>query len=335
LTKVTIKDIAKKLGVSATTVSKVINNHPDISAKTRKIVQDTIEKMGYIPNFTAQNLRKNVTKFIGLVISDNTNPYYAEVIKAVEKVIKDKNYHTIIFNNEENPEKELKFIKELLSINVAGVIISPARGNKKSIKILEKYEIPFVLCNRYIKKDENNYVIANDFKAGYIATNHLLKNRSKKIIFLNGFKGISCARDRLEGYKTALRENNLPIVRNRLYYDIIDHDNGYKITKKVLQEHKPPFSILCISDHVATGAIRRLLEKKIKIPEEISVMGIDNVQNSYYSFSVPSLTTVDIPQYMVGFKSASILFDLIENPIENNQGIRIVFEPKLVVRGSA
>ena len=249
--KIILKDIAKELGVSITTVSKVINKHPDISNATRKRVLSYIKKIEYIPNFTAQNLRKKVTKFVGLIISDNSNPFYAEVIRNAEREIVSRNYHTIIFNNDENPEKEVNFIKELISLNVAGIIISPARGNIESIKILKQYEIPYVLCNRYINKKRDYYVIADDFKAGFIATEYLLKSRSKKIIFLNGFKGISCARDRLLGHEAALKENNLLVIKNQFYEDIINSSDSYNIMEKILTEHKPPFAILCISDFVA------------------------------------------------------------------------------------
>ena len=245
-----------------------------------------------------------------------------------------RNYHTIIFNSDENPEKEIKFIKELISINVAGVIISPARGNTGGIKMLKQYNIPYVLCNRYINKKSDYYVIADDYKAGFIATEYLLKNGPKKIIFLNGFKGISCARERLLGHKTALRKNNLPIIKKQFYEDIINGQDGYNIMEKIFSENKPPFSILCISDFVATGVIKYLINKGIKIPDEISVMGIDNIQKFSYSFLIPSLTTVDIQQNLIGLNSAIMLFNLINN-LENPGGKHIVIDTKLVIGNSA
>ncbi|MCL4416751.1 MAG: LacI family transcriptional regulator [Actinobacteria bacterium] len=328
----TLKDIAKKLGVSITTVSKAISNHPDISEKRKEQVLEAIKDMKYVPNIIAKNLREKSTKFIGLIISDNTNPYYARLIKGAEEEIANRNYHTIIFNTDENSDKEVSIINDLISLNVAGVIITPARGNGRSIKILRDYNIPFVLANRYIKKNEDYYVVANDFKAGFIAADYLAKNRFKKIIFINGFKGISTARDRCEGYVSALKENNINSDKNWIYNDIIDQKSGYNIIKEsILPAYKKYFSILCYSDYIASGAIKYLTEKGIKIPEEVAVMGIDNTE--LLSFSYPGLSTVVIPKFVIGNKSAKLLFNIIKNPDYPKNPI--ILEPELKIRDSA
>ncbi|MCL5986868.1 MAG: substrate-binding domain-containing protein, partial [Actinobacteria bacterium] len=238
----------------------------------------------------------------------------------------------IMFNNDDDLDKEKEFIKDLISINVAGVIITPAKGDSENLKILKKFGIPFVLINRYINKNEDNYVVVDDFKAGLIATDYLIKNRSKKIIYLNGFEEISPAKERLRGYKECLKKNGLPVIKKYIYKEIMKQIDGYEITKKILLEHKPPFSILCISDYVATGVIKYLTEKGVKIPEEISVMGIDNVEKSF--FLIPSLTTIDISQKMLGVKSVNILFNLMNKKHYDNE-YRIVLEPKLIVRETA
>ena len=159
---VTLKDIAEKLQVSVTTISKAINNHPDISRGRRKQISELIEKMGYVPNTMARTLRSKKSKFVGLIISDNSNPYYARVVKGVEETLSLQGYHTIIFSNDEDPEKEIRFISELRSIKVAGIIITPALGNTETVDMLKKFNIPYVLAHRYLNKENDNYIIADD-----------------------------------------------------------------------------------------------------------------------------------------------------------------------------
>lgn len=326
----TLKDIAKKLGITITTVSKVINNHPDISDKTRKIVLKAIDDIGYIHDSTASNLRKRKNYFIGLIISDNTNPYFAELVKGVEETNASRDYLTLIFNTDENLELESKFISALLGLKVAGVILTPAKGDDKNLKILKKYEVPYVLINRYINIKSDNYVVADDTKAGFIGTNHLIEKRHKKVIFINGLEGISSSRDRFKGYKKALSSNNIPLKKDSVYKNIMSQEEGYEIINIVLKHNKPPFSILCYSDYVAIGIIRNFLERNIKIPEEIAVMGIDNID--LFSYSHPKLSTIHIPKREIGIQSANILFDQINN---RNVSKKIILEPKLIIRETA
>lgn len=328
----TLKDIAKKIGVSTTTVWKAFNNHPDISPKRKKQILELSSEMKYIPNAIATNLRTKTTRFIGLIVSDNTNPYYARLIKGAEEEIALHNYHTVIFNTNENPERELEFIRSLLSIKIAGVIITPAKGNPESIKILKDFKIPYVLANRYLKVNKDNYVVADDNKAGYIATDYLIKNRFKKIIFINGFEDVTSAINRRLGYESALKDNGLSRDKTNVYSGIINNTEGYKITKsRVLIDHKPPFSILCYSDFVASGVIKCLSEMGLKIPGDIAVMGIDNIE--LLSFFHPSLSTINIPRFQIGKKSVEMLFNLMENPDYPDN--RIMLEPKLIVRETA
>lgn len=329
---VRLKDIAKKLGVSITTVSKALNDHPDISEDRKEQILELVSEMKYIPNTIAQNLRKRSTKFIGLIITDNTNPYFARLIKGAEEEIAKHNYHTIIFNTNENPDRELEIIKDLLSINVAGVIITPVQGSSSNIKILRDFKIPFVLANRYIKKDEDNYVIADDAKAGYIATDYLIKKGNNKIIFINGYEDLTSAVERKAGYMKALEDNELDYLESQVYSNIIDNTSGYEIVKKkVLAEHKPPYAVLCYSDYIASGVIKCLFENNLEIPNDISVMGIDNIK--LLSFSYPSLSTVSIPKFQIGTESARMLFNLINNT--DSKDNQLVLNSKLIVRDTA
>jgi len=328
----TLKDIAEKLNVSVTTISKALNNHPDISETRRKEILEMVEKLNYVPNTMAKSLRNRKTNFIGLIVSDNANPYYARVIRGVEEVLSVQGYHTLIFNNNEDPEKEMLFLQELRSINVAGVIITPALGNQKSTELLKKFQIPYVLANRYIDRNKDNYVIVNDLQAGYMATRYLLENRYKNVLFINGNEHISAARDRYEGYIAAMEEKGVQISPDWIYNNGITQEDGYNFTKKIIKTHKPPFSLLCFSDYVATGAMKALNESGVSMPKEVAVMGIDDID--MFSFMHPGLTTVHVPKKDLGLKSAEMLLNLIKEPDKIKER-QIVLEPRLVVRDSA
>lgn len=328
----TLKDIAEKLHLSITTISKALNGHPDIPEARRNEILDLVEKMNYVPNTMAKSLRNKKTKFIGLVVSDNSNPYYARVIKGVEEFLFGQGYQTLIFNNNEDVKKELFFIKELRSINVAGVILTPALGNQDSVEILKKFKIPYVLANRYLDRNRDNYVIVNDFQAGYIGTKHLLGKRFKKVLFINGNEHISAARERFEGYLSAMNEAGVTVGSDWVYNNGITQENGYKIAKTILKKHSRPFSLMCFSDYVAIGAMKAIFETGTKIPQEVAVMGIDDID--LFSFIHPGLTTVYVPKKELGLRSAELLIGLIKEP-EKVKGRKIILEPKLVIRDSA
>lgn len=330
---VTLKDIADRLNVSITTVSKALNSHPDISKERRKEILDLVEKLNYVPNTMAKNLRSRKTKFISLIVSDNANPYYARVIRGVEEILSARGYHTLIFNNNEDPEKELQLIKELRSINVAGVIITPALGNNESVKLLKKFKIPYVLAHRYIDKRKDNYVIADDTEAGYIATRYLLENRHEKVLFINGNPKVSSARDRYLGYMKALEEKRIEFNKNYVYDNGIRQEDGYKIAREIVRTQDTPFSLLCFSDYVATGAMKALNEFGINMPTQVALMGIDDID--MFSYMHPGLSTVHIPKRDLGMKSAELLLNMIDDDSASVSERQIILSSRLVIRDSA
>lgn len=328
----TLRDIANELKVSVTTVSKALNKHPDISEGRRKEILELVEKLNYVPNSMAKNLRSQKTRFVGLIVSDNANPYYARVIRGVEEVLSMHGYHTLIFNNNENPEKEILFIKELRSINVAGVIITPALGNSESILLLNEFHIPNVLAHRYINKNEDNYVIADDIQAGYIATKYLIENRHEKILFINGNPKISAASDRYAGYKIALQEKGISLRDDLIYNSGVTQEDGYIVTQDIIKNHGTHYSLLCFSDYVATGAMKAFNENGISMPDDVALMGIDDID--IFSYMHPGLSTVHIPKKDLGIKSAELLINLINNS-EKYKEERIILSTNLIIRDSA
>jgi DNA-binding LacI/PurR family transcriptional regulator len=331
---VTLQDIAAALGVTAMTVSKALNNHPDISEVRKKEILDMAKKMNYVPNALAKNLRTNSSSLIGLIVADNSNPYFASFIKGVEKTLSVNNYHSVIFNSDENPEKEKIFIDDLRSLNVAGIIIAPALGNKQNVQMLKNINLPYVLSNRYIDGKTDTYVTADDVTAGYLATKHLLDRKNEKVVFINSNLDLSTARDRLAGYKKALSERGIAIDNDLIISGALNIDDGYEMTSKLLKKMQRPFSLLCYSDYIAIGALQALNNEKIKIPDEVALMGIDNIE--YSAFTYPKLSTVAIPSLQIGVASANLLLKIIKSPTELDiKSRQIVLKPQIIIRDSA
>ena len=327
--KVTIKDIAKVLGVTPMTISKALNDHPDISEKRKLQIIETAKKMNYVPNVVAKNLRTSSSSLIGVIIADNSNPYFANIIKGIEQISSNSNRHIVIFNSNEDPKREKMFINDLRSLNVSGIIISPALGNKENVHMIRSLGIPYVLCSRYINKDDDLYVIADDVKVGYLASNHLLSTKGEDVYFINGDISVSSARDRFVGYTQAFKERGLAIDTKRIYSGAFNMNDGYRIARKILETAKPPFSLFCYSDYVAIGALQAITEAGYEIPKEVALMGVDDIE--YSAFTNPRLSTVAIPSNRIGTDSAKLLLDIICDKVAHKQ---IVFAPELRIRQS-
>ena len=330
---VTLKDIASVLGVSAMTVSKALNNHPDISEARKMEILDMAQKMNYVPNALAKNLRTRSSSLIGIIIADNSNPYFANFVKGIERVLSTNGYHSVIFNTNEDPKRERMFINDLRSLNVAGIIITPALGNKKNVDMLKGIHIPYILSSRFINSETDPYVVADDVSAGYIATKHLLEVKNEKIVFINSNPDVSTARNRLLGYRKALAEKGLEVNNKLIFNGALNITDGHNITRQILENISTPFSLLCYSDYIAIGALQALNENNIKIPEDVALMGIDNIE--YSAFTNPKLTTVALPTVQIGISCASLLLKIIKSSSDLDiKSKQIVLMPHLIVRDS-
>lgn len=307
--EITLKDIAEAIGVSVTTVSKALNNHPDISKKRKAEIKEYAKKHNYIPNEMAKYFRKKKSKLIGIVLPDNANPYNARIIKGIESGLYEAGYHCIIMNNNENIEKEMEIVRMLRSLNVAGVLIAPAKGNKEGCNYLKDAGIPYVLINRYLGRDQDAYVVIDDEYATYNATEYLATYQNK-IFFLNYLPEISSSKNKLKGYKRALKDNNMTFSNEYVFESCLGQADGYSTTAQILQHYSPPFSILCHSDYVAIGVLCALQERGYQTPADVAVMGNGDID--ILSFVKPRLSTVAVPKYRLGYKGAEILLNLIK-----------------------
>lgn len=326
---ITMKDIAKSLGVSITTVSKVVNGQNDISEKTRKEVMDKIAEMGYVPNMLAMNLRRSRANMVALVLSDLSKPYYGKVIEGYERVLEAAGYQTITFSSMENREREDRFIRRVASMNMAGIIIDPAQNSDPEQKALKNTGIPYVFSNRFPEPDSGYYVAADNVLAGYMATSHLLEKKVGAPVFcVNGPSHISPTVTRFRGYRKALDEKKMPFHADYVFENCFGLDEAYEIGRKIASMAKPPFSVFCATDQFAVGIVRALHDSGLRIPEDVGVIGIDDIDMAQYM--IPALTTVALPKSQIGETSARMLIDLMEGREVDRP--RILLDPKLIVR---
>lgn len=330
--QVTLKDIAIRSNTSANTVSKALRNHPQVSSEKREEIIALAKQMGYVPNLAAQNLRQRRSNFIGLIVCDNTNPYFARSIRIFQSLLKEQGYYTLIFNNNEDVQDELAIITELCSLNVAGVLLTPALSNNQSVHLLAKYNIPYVLIHRFVYPDKDNYVVVDDEKAGYIATRHLLSRKPHPAVYLNYLEAVETSKARLAGYTRAMNEFGFKVKPEWVRSNCMDNMQAYDIMVRWIDTLYPPFSVLCYSDYIAQGVMSALNQRLIRIPEQVGVIGIDNTD--VLSVGAYGLSTVNIPIQKIAEESVNLLMSLIKRGDFSGEQTRIMVEPGLVVRNT-
>ena len=326
----TIKDIAKASGYSINTVSRALNDKSEIKKETKEKIVQTARELGYFKNFAAASLRNKKTKLIGIVLPDNANPFYSEVLKGIEMEAKKKKYQILLINTERNYESEREGLSILLSRRIDGIIISPVQDKYDDIEELLNINIPFMILGRHFDNLNVDEVYNDEIKGGYIATNYLIEKGHKDIVMLNGYLFKSPAKMRLEGYKKALFDAHIEYKKEHVIIGDIDFYDGYKAIYKLIEKKKRFTSIFAYNDMLALGAIKALHEKGIKVPEDVLVIGYDDIL--FASISNPPLTTVRLDKRKMGAISFELLMERIEGRKEAKKKI---LDVELVIRQSA
>ncbi|NQU51788.1 MAG: LacI family DNA-binding transcriptional regulator [Bacteroidetes bacterium] len=334
--RTTITEIAKELGVSPSTVSRALNNHPAISDKTRKAVVKLAQKLNYQPNLLALSLLKKKTNTIGVIVPEITSHFFSSVINGIQDMVNPLGVNMIIGQSNESYEEEKNIVQTFASIRVDGFLISPSTQTKTfdHIEMLVNNNIPLVIFDRDCEGIEIDKVFVDEYNGAFQAVEYLIQSGCKRIAHIAGSLTLSTARHRMKAYKDALLKHNLPINEEYIIQsDGFTPEYGIEPTKSLLALSNPPDAIFAINDGVAIGAMHVIKEAGITIPDEISVIGFDD--DPYSCYFKPSLSTVWQPTYEMGMLSARILMKRINN---NNDLTKIRVEslfPELIVRGSS
>ncbi len=330
-----IKDIAEEAGVAISTVSNVINKKGMVTKKTSFKVLKAIKKLGYRPNIIARSLRTKKTKTIGVILQDISNPFGSHVIKGMEEVARKRGYVLILGCTFYDKEEENRQVNVLLSQFIDGLIFISGYDNNSLVERIHKKGLPVVVADRELNNKNIPSVLIDNKEAMIKAVDYLCKFGHKNIGYVTfGTEGQTTTRKRYLGYIEGLKKNNLPVKEEYIIIDeslrLKETDRTYDVMKNFIKGHRLPSAFVTLSDVNAFGLIKALKKSGLRVPEDISVIGFDNV---YFSnFLDPLLTTIKQPKKLMGKKAMNLLIDIIEK--KNIDDINIKLPTKLIIRDS-
>ena len=329
----TIKDVAKMAGVSTTTVSHVINKTRFVAKETEEAVMQAIKSLKYSPSAVARSLKVNTTKSIGMIVTTSESPYFAEIIHAVEDHCYRQGYSLFLCNTQNDPEKIKNHVEMLTKKRVDGLLVMCSEYTQHSLDVLSGFSsVPMVVMD-WGPNADTDIIEDNSFNGGYIATKHLIDCGHKAIGLIAGELDKTTARTRYEGFVKAMNEANLPIHENWILEGFFEPEDGYECMNRILVQDNLPTAVFCCNDVMALGAISAITEKGLRVPDDISIIGYDNIHSS--RFYAPPLTTIHQSKSRLGAQAVNLLFERIANKDnDSHEKHRIAIHPELVLRKS-
>jgi LacI family transcriptional regulator len=300
-----IRDVAERAGLSAATVSRVINGHPTVSPELAERVRSVIAEMGYQPNRVARNLRRRVSGVWAIVIGDIENPFFTSMVRGVEDVARACGYSVLLCNSDEDVTKEQNYINVLLAEQVAGVIIAPASGVDSSIDPLVASGVAVVAIDRRPSGRQVDTVLSNHIEGARQATAHLIDQGYQRVAFVGGPAPVTTVRERLVGYRAALRDAGSTSDPDLVVHADFRESGGYEAMQRLLAVSGPPDAVLVANNLMAIGTLRALAEADLKAPTDVGVVAFDD--HPWATLMRPSLTVVAQPLYEIGRKASELL----------------------------
>ncbi len=301
----TIRQVAKLAGVAPITVSRVINNAGYISAETRQKVEAAVSQLGYVPNTLSQSLRWKQTGMLALVLTDVTNPFWTTVARGVEDAASEAGYHVILCNTDEFPQKQEEYLTALLQKRVDGMLLVPARDDLEDIQRVQMLKVPLVVLDRRLSQPVADAVRCDSESGAYQLTRLLLERGHRLIALLTGPEHVATATDRVTGYRRALRAAGLDSDGESVFYGAFTIQSGQDMARQALALNPRPTAIFAGNNFIAIGMMQTLREAGIRVPEEISVVGFDDLPASL--LLDPFLTVAAQPAYEMGREATNLL----------------------------
>jgi DNA-binding LacI/PurR family transcriptional regulator len=333
--QVTIKDLARRMNISAATVSRALRNLPEVNAQTRRAVRELAHELDYQPNYIAQSLVRSKSNFIGIVIPNLDTVFFSSAVVGIQEVLSRAGYYTMICHSGERYETEMANVRNLVSSKVDGLIISLSGETKdfSHFRALQKKGIPLVFFDRVCEDMDVCKVVVNDYEGAFTATQHLIQTGRRRIAHLSGNKLLSISKNRLEGYIDALKAHDLEVDPELIIHCGFNKEHIVAATLRLLQMPNRPTAIVVINDPVAIQVMLVLKEQGIRIPEEIAIIGFGNEPVS--TIIDPGLTTVDQNPQELGRVAAQLFLQQLENRDINTKPETKVLKTHLIVRGSS
>jgi LacI family transcriptional regulator len=326
----TIVDIARKLGISAMTVSRALNGKGDVSQEMRRKVVECAGRIGYRPHRWARSLVTQRSYMVGVIVPEIAHSFFAEIINGIEDVLEKSGYDILLCHSRSDPERERNEIQALIGGRMDGLIVAPEQPEKSPEPFvdLRRLKIPFVLVDRFFPGWEFSCVRLDDLEAGFLATTFLIELGHRRIAHISG-PDLSTASLRRRGFLKALRQFGFEHDRRSIVAAPFGIDEGRAAMKKLLRLEPRPTAVFAANDPQAIGAIYACREAGLRVPEDISIIGAGNIEGVYHPN--PFLTTIDWPRQELGRAAAQVLLSAIGNPKTSQPEIRI-FPPELLIR---
>lgn len=328
---VTLKDVARRAGVSYATVSRVLAGKPNIRDETRRTVLAAVDDLGYTPNRTARSLQARKSQIIGVIVSDIRYDFFPPVVRGIEHVVSQQGYGIFLSNSDEDHAKEERFARLLLEENVSGAIIAPTGLESTSIRNLEEAGIPVVTFDRHVRSPETDSVTIDNFESARRLTGHLLERGYRRIGAAFGRSNATTATERLRGFLAALDEAGIDPDPSLVRVGGPSREDGILHTRSLLQRSDPPEAIFASNHLLATGVYEVLREMRLRIPEDVALVSFDDPP--WASYVEPPITVVSQPTFDIGRTAATLLLERIAAPRAPRRHVTLPAE--LLVRGSS
>jgi len=329
--KVNIVDIAKKAGVSISTVSRILNGKAEefrISEKSQQIVRETAKKLNYVPNQFAVNLKSGKSNTIALIIPSLSNPFFANIASEINTEVRNRGYITLIGDSNENKELELEELLQMQSRNIEALVIAPTAQNAKLIKQMYDGGLPVVCIDRYLEDIDVPYVTADNYAGAVMATKHLLEHGHTRLACIQGVEDSVPNKQRIAGFKEAMRQAGIQdyVISGNEFTE----QNGYLETKLLLQRRQRPTAIFALSNNTAIGCIKALREENVVIPDDMSLIAFDD--HPFLEYFATPLTCISQPTREICRLAIRNLFFMLANKEIKEK--KILLQPELRYRKS-
>jgi len=328
----TLKDVARQADVSVSTVSRVFNNPDKVRPDTREQVREAADSLSYQPSRVARRLRLKSGKagLIGLVIPDIQNPFFADIVRGVEDVAREHDYTLVLSNSDEDPERQKVVLDTFQTEDVDGIIVPPVSFDDPAVRQLTEISTPVVCVDRRMEDLHVDTITSANKQGAYEAVNHLVELGHKRIAFIGGVGQVSTSADRLDGYKTALRDHDLPVDSSLVRMGESHRERGRFHTESLLDLDRPPTALFTGNNLTTLGALAVLRTHGLNVPKDMALVGYDDIP---WAMALnPPPTVVDQPGYEMGYRAAEILLRRFKDP--HRSATTVTLQPKLIVRRS-
>ena len=328
----TLHEVARRAGVSAMTVSRVVNGRDRVDSETRQRVEEAIQALDYVPNRIARGLISQKTQTIGIIVPDIVNPFFAPVVRGAESAARKAGYRVLLCNSEGDLRLEREYIEDLVAHRVEGLLLAPASDrSRSSILSLLRGGFPLVLIDRALPDADCDLIVSDNVQGARLLIEHLIAIGHRKIAHVSDAEDTSTGRERLRGYREALEAAGIPFQRELVIRTTVDRIGGYRAAQEILARDSLPTAIFAVNNMTAVGTMEALRERSLSVPKDMGLVCFDDIE--HLAVLSPILTVIDQPAETFGSLGVQLLLERMTGKA-NSRPRRIILQTDLIVRQS-